>query len=400
MPELVGLALPGGPAFLDELRRVWDRGDVAAPLPVDAPTAHLERLVEVVRPARIVTPDGERRLPGSETPEDHAGGLRPGDALVVATSGTTGRPRAAIHTHAGVEAAAFATATALGVAPDVRWLACLPLHHVGGLSVVTRALLTGAGLEVVPRAEPAVLADAARRGCTHVSLVPTLLRRIDPTPWRTILLGGSAPPVDRPRNTVTTYGCTETFGGVVYDGLALNGVSVRTATPPGTHWSVPAPIELRTPSLARALRDGTVLGGDDGWFRTDDLGVLDPDTGRLTVTGRADDVVVTGGENVWPEPVERILATVPGVDEVAVVGREDREWGQRVVAVVVPSPGVEPPALEDLRAAVRSELPAACAPRELELRDSLPRTALGKIERYRLRAPADGPTPPPGSPRT
>ncbi len=400
MPELVGLALPAGPGFVDALLRVWDDGDVAAPLPVDVPEPHLRTLLEVVGPDRLVTPDGTTVLPArDEHRRDHEGRVRDGDAVVVATSGTTGRPRAVVHTHQGVEWAAYATATALGVAPDVRWLACLPLHHVGGLSVLTRALSSGAGLEVVARADPETLATAVRNGCTHVSLVPTLLGRIDPSPWRRILLGGSAPPLDRPDNTVATYGCTETFGGVVYDGLALNGVSVRTATPPGTHWSVPAPIELRTPSLGRADRDGAPLAGADGWYRTGDIGVVDPDTGRLDVTGRADDVVVTGGENVWPQPVERVLAGVPGVAEVAVVGRDDPEWGQRVVAVVVPTPG-RIPTLEDLRAAVRAELPAACAPRELDLRDSLPRTALGKIERYRLRAPSDRPTAPPGAPST
>jgi O-succinylbenzoic acid--CoA ligase len=137
----------------------------------------------------------------------------------------------------------------------------------------------------------------------------------------------------------------------------------------------------------RCYRDGSLPVGGDGWFRTGDLGTVDPDTGRLQVAGRADDVVVTGGENVWPDPVEDAIGALPGVAEVAVVGRDDPEWGQRVVAVVVPTDAGRPPSLESLRSAVRAVLPAACAPRELELRDSLPRTSLGKIERYRLRTP-------------
>ena len=378
MPELVAVALPGGEAFLRAVLDVWDAGDAVLPLAVDDPAPHRRAILAAARPDRLVDPTGTHRL-------DDGLPVADGDAVVVCTSGTTGSPKAAVHTHRGLEAAAFASATALGVSADVRWLACLPLHHVGGFSVLTRALHTGAGLEIAPRPDPAVVDTAPDRGCTHVSLVPTVLGRIDAGRWRCILLGGSAPPADRPANTVATYGCTETYGGVVYDGLALNGVSVRTVGPPGSHWSVPAPVELRTPSLMRCYRDGSLPVDEAGWFRTGDLGTVDPDTGRLRVAGRADDVVVTGGENVWPDPVEATLGAVAGVAEVAVVGRDDPEWGQRVVAVVVPEDPGHPPTLDSLRDAVREVLPAACAPRQLELRDSLPRTPLGKIERYRLR---------------
>jgi len=386
VPELVGLALPAGPGFVDALLRVWDDGDVAAPLPVDVPEPHLRTLLEVVGPDRLVTPDGTTVLPArDEHRRDHEGRVRDGDAVVVATSGTTGRPRAVVHTHQGVEWAAYATATALGVAPDVRWLACLPLHHVGGLSVLTRALSSGAGLEVVARADPETLATAVRNGCTHVSLVPTLLGRIDPSPWRRILLGGSAPPPDRPDNTVATYGCTETFGGVVYDGLALNGVSVRIAAPVGAPADEPGPIEVRSPTLLRCYRDGTdPVAANRGWFRTGDLGTLDPGTGRLRVVGRADDLIVTGGEKVWPSAVEDALADHPRLGAVAVAGRPDPEWGTRVVAWVVPTDPASPPTLEDVRAWVKERLPVAAAPRELVLVDSLPRTPLGKIARGRL----------------
>ncbi len=379
MPELVAVGLPGGAAFLRTVLDVWESGDAVLPLSPDDPEPHRRAVLAAARPDRLVDEHGTHRLADGLPVED-------GDAVVVCTSGTTGTPKAVVHTHHGLEAAAYASATALGVAADVRWLACLPLHHVGGFSVLTRALHTGAGLEVVPRPDPAVVDAAALRGCTHVSLVPTVLGRVDATRWRCILLGGSAAPADRPPNTVATYGCTETYGGVVYDGLALNGVSVRAVGAPGSHWSEPSPIELRTPSLMRCYRDGSLPVGGDGWFRTGDLGTVDPDTGRLQVSGRADDVVVTGGENVWPDPVEAAIGAVPGVAEVAVIGRDDPEWGQRVVAVVVPTDAGRPPTLESLRNAVRAVLPAACAPRELELRDSLPRTSLGKIERYRLRA--------------
>lgn len=384
MPDLVALLLPGGPAFVEALERVWDAGDTVLPLDPRAPAMHTASLLRALGAGAVVEADGGRRA------LDHGRPTEPGDALVVATSGTTGAPKGAVLTHDAVEYAAYATSTALGVGPDVRWLACLPLSHVGGFSVITRALVTGAGLEVHDRADAATIDDAAARGATHVSLVPTLLGRIHPDRWRVILLGGSAVPPDRPTNTVATYGMTETFGGVVYDGLPLNGVAVRIAEDPTRADDEPGPIELSSPTLLRCYRDGTVPVDARGWFRTGDLGTFDAPTGRLSVAGRADDLIISGGEKVWPGPVERIVAEDPAVAEVAVVGREDPEWGQRVVAVVVPADAASPPSLDGLRARVRERLPVAAAPRELVLVDSLPRTALGKIAVHRLAGSAGG----------
>lgn len=377
MHDLVAIDLPGGPAFVDAVRRCWDRGDAVLPLPRRGPVAWRDGLRRALRPTRLLDAHGETALTDGRPVE-------PGDAVVVATSGTSGAPRGAVHTHAGIEHAAFATATALGVADDVRWLACLPLDHVGGLSVVTRALATGAGLEVHDGVDPARVDAAAAAGCTHVSLVPAVLGRVDAARWRVVLLGGSAVPADRPANTVATYGMTETFGGVVYDGLPLNGTAVRIAED-GRSDDGTGPIELATRSLLRCYRDGTDPVSPDGWYRTGDIGWIEPGSGRLHVDGRADDVVVTGGEKVWPGPVEDVLATHPAVAEVAVVGRPDPEWGHRVVAVVVPTRGAEP-TLDALRALVRDHLPMACAPRELVLVDSLPRTGIGKIRRSALAA--------------
>jgi o-succinylbenzoate---CoA ligase len=387
--ELVALALPGGPAYVDALRRVWDGGDAVLPLDPRAPAAHTGQVLAALRPGAVVEADGERRSLDGGLP------VETDDAVVIATSGTTGTPKGAVHTHRGIEDAAFMTATALGIGPDVRWLACLPLSHVGGFSVLTRALLTEAGLEVHDTADPDAIGRAARAGATHVSLVPTLLRRIDPTPWRVILLGGSAIPADRPANTVATYGMTETFGGVVYDGLALNGVAVRIAgdaAGPGATESGgdgAGPIEISSPSLLRCYRDGTDPTVR-GWFRTGDLGSIDPSTGRLAVHGRADDLIITGGEKVWPEPVEDVLRTDPAVADAAVVGLADPEWGHRVVALVVPADPSRPPTLESLRRLVKEHLPVAAAPKAVELVDSLPRTAIGKLARRRILRHHDG----------
>ena len=191
------------------------------------------------------------------------------------------------------------------------------------------------------------------------------------------MLGGSRPPGDLPPNVVTTYGLTETGSGVVYDGVPLDGVEVRIDD---------GQIMLRSPMLLRCYRDGTVPLDADGWLATGDAGELDAD-GRLVVHGRRDDLIITGGENVWPEPVEAVLRTVAGVADVAVAGTPDEEWGEVVTAYVVPSNPADPVELEVLRSAVKEVLPAYAAPRRLVPVDRLPRTAIGKLRRATLRHP-------------
>jgi len=370
--RLVVLEARGTPAFLDGLRAAWDAGDAVFPLDPRLPAAARERALAAARPDAPV--------------ED-------GDALVVATSGTTGDPKCVVLTHDAVRASALAASARLGVDPARdRWLACLPLAHVGGLSVVTRALATGTPLAVHDGfSAPAVEAAATDPDSpvTLVSLVATALRRVDPGLFRRVVLGGSAMPPDLPPNAVATYGMTETGSGVVYDGVPLDGVEVRTVDGAGGPVTAPGgegAIELRGPMLLRAYRDGTDPRRPDGWLPTGDAGAWDPAAGRLRVFGRTGDLVITGGENVWPVAVERVLGAHPAVAEVAVVGRPDPEWGQRVVAVVVPSDPTSPPSLDALRDAVKAELPAYAAPRELILAEALPRTALGKVARAALTA--------------
>jgi O-succinylbenzoic acid--CoA ligase len=271
-----------------------------------------------------------------------------------------------------VAASAAATSARLEVDPaaDV-WLACLPLAHVGGLSVVTRALLTSTRLVVHDRFDAQAVITAA---ATLVALVPATLARVDASRFRRIVLGGSAPPTDRPSHVVATYGMTETGSGVVYDRVPLDGVQVAARD---------GEIHVRGPMLLRAYRDGTDPKDPDGWLPTGDGGTVDAD-GRLTVFGRLGDLIITGGENVWPVAVEAVLARQPGVAEVAVVGRPDPEWGQRVVAFVVPADPAAPPTLDALRAAVRDELAPWAAPKELDIVAALPRTAIGKVRRADL----------------
>jgi o-succinylbenzoate---CoA ligase len=362
--RLVTLDLPGGPAFVTALRRVWDRGDAAFPVDQRLPPTAKAALIAAMAPAAAIDSSGaETRLEGGLPTEV-------GDALVVATSGAAGVPKGVVLTHDAVAASAAATNTRLGVTPADHWLACLPLSHVGGLSVVTRAIAAGTGLTVLPGFDATAV---GRAGATLVSLVPTLLPRVEPARFRSIVLGGSSPPSDLPPNVVTTYGMTETGSGVVYDGRPLDGVQVRI-DPEGE-------IHVRGPMLLRAYRDGTDPRRD-GWFATGDLGRWGAD-GRLVVDGRRGDLIISGGENVWPEPVEAVLRRHPKVDDVAVGGTTDPDWGQVVTAYVVAAGA--PPTLDELRNAVKEELAPHCAPRRLVLVAAIPRTALGKVRRAELR---------------
>ena len=369
MPELVALPVPSA-RFIQDLRRVWDDGDAVFPLDLRLAAPAREAVLRAMAPGWLWDEHGERhRLEDPRRVEE-------GDALVVATSGTTGRPRGVVLTHDAVHASAIATSDRIGVDRRTdRWLACLPLSHVGGLSVVTRAIVTDTPVEIVPSFDVEVVSQLARQECTLVSLVAAALRRIDPSLFRVIVLGGAAPPEFLPPNVVTTYGMTETGSGVVYDGVPLAGVEVAVDEDDGS-------IMLRGPMLLRCYRDGTDPKHSGGWLTTGDVGELDAD-GRIVVHGRRGDLIITGGENVWPDPVEQVLRTVSGVADVAIAGRDDDEWGQRVVAfVVATSDG--PPTLEGLRAAVKDALAAHAAPRELVLVEEIPRTALGKVRRGAL----------------
>jgi O-succinylbenzoic acid--CoA ligase len=387
VPDLVALDLPGGKGFVDALLAIWDTGDAAAPLDPRLPPAARAAMLDALRPTRIVGSDGEQHALREGL------GVEEGDALVVTTSGTSGQPKGVVLTHAAVAASARATSARLGVDPGRHaWLACLPLAHIGGLSVVTRSIVTGTSLEVMPGFEAEAVEAAGRSGrITHVALVATALRRLDPSVFTCVLLGGSKAPDDLPPNVVTTYGMTETGSGVVYDGDPIDGVEIvlRPIEGRGEAESLgeaEGEILIRAPMLFRCYRDGLdgrVRGpdGTTGWFATGDAGRLGAD-GKLAVSGRIGDVITTGAEKVWPDLVERVLSAHPDVAEVAVWKRADPEWGERVVAWVVPTD--DAPSLDELRQIVAEAIAPWAAPKELVLVDDLPRTAAGKVRRREL----------------
>ncbi|MGY1621708.1 o-succinylbenzoate--CoA ligase [Geodermatophilus sp. SYSU D00965] len=316
--------------------------------------------------------------------------LEPGADLVVVTSGSTGGGRGVLLPATAVRASGEATLASLG-GPGA-WLLALPVSAIAGLQVLARSILAGTRPTVPARGER--LADALARmpgGRRYTALVPTQLRRyLDAEPdalraFDAVLVGGAATDpalLGRARQAgvavTTTYGMTETAGGCVYDGDPLAGVGVRVGE---------GGVELSGPVLALGYRldpEGTAAAFADGWFRTRDAGTLGAD-GRLTVHGRLDDVVVTGGVNVAPQAVEGVLREHPDVADAVVFGRPDPEWGQRVVAVVVPAHGAEPD-LATLRPWVAERLGGPAAPRELHRIAAVPTLHTGKPDRRGLAA--------------
>ena len=362
MPKLTALNLPGSPDFVHALQSVWERGDAVFPLDRRLPAAAQRSMLQGFGVATVISEDGETALSDGEP-------IEPGDALVIATSGSSGPPKAAMLTHAAVEASAQATSERLQVTDNDHWLACLPLAHVGGLSVITRSLITGTTLTVIDGFDADVVSASE---ATLVSLVATALQRIDPSLFRAIVLGGARPPVDRPPHCIATYGLTETGSGVVYNGKPLNSVEIEIRD---------GEVHVRGPMLLRCYRDGTSPLTSDGWLPTGDLGFL-RDDGSLHVEGRRGDVINTGGEKVWPDDVERQLIQHPDIHDVAVTGLPDNEWGQIVAAFVVSArPNLS---LDEIRAHCRAQLPGYALPKQLELVEAIPRTALGKVRRSEL----------------
>jgi O-succinylbenzoic acid--CoA ligase len=377
--------------FIGALAAALD-GTGPALLPLDAslPAARLAELIGAFRPSAVVDPDGGQRKPepgpGPAGPAD--GGVPPEVAVVIATSGSTGPAKGTQLSAAALLASARASLRRIGAVPGQRWLCCLPVSHVAGLQVLVRSLLAGA--------EPAVLtgrltaAAVATSGCAYASLVPAQLRRLTDDGaglggLEAILLGGSTVPpglLDAARaaggRVLTTYGMSETCGGCVYDGEPLDGVQVAVGEDGRIRISGPVLFSgyRRRPDLTAAATDGR-------WFVTSDLGSVGPD-GRLTVRGRADGMIISGGENVAADEVAAVLAGCPGVREAAVVGCPDPEWGELVTAVVVAQDPARPPELAALREAVRAVLPAAAAPRALVLVAALPLLASGKPDRLAM----------------
>ncbi|SEN05636.1 2-succinylbenzoyl-CoA synthetase [Stigmatella aurantiaca] len=400
-------------------------GALLAPLNARLTAKELAPLVQEVAPSLTLAQDAlAERLPGAECLESWAGALPeasteclPREAstprVVLFTSGTTGRPKGAVLTEGNFRSSARCSAANLGAFPAPRWLGTLPLFHVGGLSMLSRCAYDGGCLVLQDRFDADAVNHALdHEGVTHASFVATTLERIldaradrpVPASFQLALIGGGpvpAPLLARARAArllaLQTYGLTEACSQVTTErpaeadgqtaGAALPGLEVRIAGPEGQTLGPgqEGDIEVRGPTvmagyLNRPEATHEALGG--GWLRTRDVGVLDG-RGRLKVLSRRTDLIVRGGENLYPVELEAVIASHPAVQEVAVVGIPDARWGEVPVAFVVPRGGQPFPL--DLDDWCRRSLAGFKVPSRFLPLEALPRNAMGKVERTVLR---------------
>lgn len=349
----------------------------------------------------------------------------PADSVlaVIYTSGTTGTPKGAMLTVANFWWNAIGSALNLGLNENDRWLVCLPVFHVGGLSVLMRSAIYGITAVVQPGFDASAVNRAIDNdGVSIISVVSVMLQRMldahgaahYPSTLRCVLLGGGPTPkvlLDRCAlqgvPVVQTYGLTESCSQAVTlapeDALARLG-SVGKALYPNEVRVVAsdghdAPADeageilLRGPLVMAGYLnqpEATSRAIVDGWLHTGDIGRIDAE-GYLYVLDRRDDLIVTGGENVYPAEVEAVLQSHPSIDEIAVIGTGDAEWGQRVVAIARLADGADAQSVdaEALQLFCRERLAGYKVPREFRfVSEPLPRTASGKLRRAALRGDA------------
>ena len=386
--DRVGTTLGPGLAFAILFHAAPRLGAALVPLNARLPGRELEGMMRAAETRLTVV----EPLTGEEADVQLRPGPEPGSVhSVLFSSGTTSKPKAVELTAANHAASALASTANLGTREDDRWLCVLPLFHVGGLSILVRSVMnaTTAVLHDGFRAQR-VRRDLEAGEVTLVSLVSTMLHRLRAAGLgrapglRAVLLGGGPIPselLDWARAiglpVAPTYGMTETASQIVTASPAdalrgaraarpLEGVQLRVARD--------GEILVRGPMVAR----GSLA--PDGWLHTGDLGSLDAE-GRLLVEGRRADLIVTGGENVMAGEVEEALRGHPGVADVGVAGVEDAEWGERVVAFVVPRGEV---GQDELISHCRGRLAGHKVPKEVRFVDELPRNPAGKLVRRAL----------------
>jgi O-succinylbenzoic acid--CoA ligase len=390
-PLMLQLALPRLGAALLPLGEGRDRDALMGIAGAEWIWEGSGREVGRLRPARVIPRDPDRGV-GWPSPL----------ALVVATSGTSGAPRAAMLTASNLIHSARSVNAALGFGLGDRWLCCLSLSHIGGLAILYRCALAGGSLVRRARfAAAAVLDDLGRHRITHVSLVPAMLAALvqqgaPPASLRVALIGGQGLSPALAERAIAagwpvylSYGMTETASAIAVStrlreapdqgavGPPLEGVAMHCA---GCDRG-PGPLRLRGPQVMAGYANPERRPGDglsDGWLTTADLACRDRD-GRLHVQGRVDQVLVSGGLKVHPARIERQLSRAPGVEEAVVVGVDDPVWGMRILVCYT---GDAYPA--DLEAWCRRHLSGAERPRGFVQLGELPRLESGKPDRRRL----------------
>lgn len=395
----VAIVMAGSPAFTELLHACWRLG--AVPMPVDPRLGARERAVQAKGAALVLErpPEGDIGAAGLALRSSHAGSEV---AAVIHTSGSSGAAKPVELTFANFHWSAAGAALSLGLDPGERWLCPLPVCHVGGLSILVRAAISRTTAVVHERFEAdRVAACLAGDGITLVSLVATTLARtldagLDrPESLRCAVIGGGPVPpelLERAKAArvplAQTYGLTEACSMVTISAVGDPSTAGRAIAPAAVEISGEGEILVGGAIVAPGARDAA------GTLRTGDLGSLDGE-GRLRVTGRRSETIVTGGENVSPAEVEAALESHPAVAEAAVLGRVDPDWGEAVVAIVVLADGAAA-SENDLRRYVRLRLTGFKVPKRVEFAASLPRTAAGKLRRGSLPRSAAEPVYPDG----
>jgi O-succinylbenzoic acid--CoA ligase len=436
----VGLALDTAPTFADVYFGAERLGAAVVPLNLDVPAETLREQAERaeidclvcgsdaaelatdVAPAGVpvgsVDPPGRADIATLESRGDPVTApverSLDTDRVVLFTSGTTGDPRGVRLTRGNLVASAVGSAYRLGVDPDDRWLVCLPMYHMGGLAPLVRSTLYGT-TTVIQRSFDAesTARVLAEYDVTGVSLVPTMLVRLLDTGWhppnslRFVLLGGAPASdelleraLDRGVPVYPTYGATETASQVATAtpaeirehpgtvGRPLRGTDVSLLDTDGdpVEHDERGEIAVSGPTVTPGYldTDGRAAAFGDAGFHTGDVGYRD-EAGRLWVVGRLDDRIVTGGENVHPADVADALADLSSVADAAVVGLPDEEWGERVVALVVPADRDDSPTGAEVRAGLRDRIADYALPKRVAFAEELPRTASGTVDRSAVR---------------
>ncbi|HEY4003082.1 MAG TPA: long-chain fatty acid--CoA ligase [Candidatus Xenobia bacterium] len=407
--DRVGIMMPNSPRYVEWLFGIWRAGAVACPINPALTTDEAGYIIEHARPALVI----DAATPPGEAGERALGAHPAPDALasLIYTSGTTGRPKGVMLTHANYLWDAETTVRTIGLTAADRFLCILPLFHVNAQVVtVVCPLLAGAQTVLLPRFAPdTFLADVARYRVTYFSAVPTvyaiLLTRdrqsLDLSTLRFGICGAAPMPVEVFERFEARFGIRilEGYGlseatcvssvnpvdgarKVGSIGLPLPGQDMRIDAPPGQVGE----ILVRGPNVMRGYFEdeaATAAVLKDGWLHTGDLGAQDED-GYFTIVGRSKDMIIRGGENIYPKEIEEVLHRHPDVAEAAVIGMPDAVWGETVLAVVVPRAGVP-------EASIHAWCEQHLAPFKRPARivfvaaADLPRTPTGKLQKHLLR---------------
>jgi o-succinylbenzoate---CoA ligase len=383
--DIVPVTGPTSVEWVIELHALGWLGAVAAPMSSKSTRRETLQGLEALELGAAVARELAAREAGAHVPVPRERFWALDDArVVVQTSGTTGAANTVALTTAQLAFSAFGSATRLGVLPTDRWLCALPLHHVGGLMILIRAAFQGTCVELHDGFDAGVVVARLMSGdVTHVSLVPTMLERLldagpghYPSNLRAVLVGGAGTRrvlVDRARASnlpvALTWGMTES-------------ASQACTSWPGSDRMAPLPFVRIEADPAGVLHlTGPLVRGR---HRSADRGAVD--SGAVRVDGRADDIIISGGENISPSEVEAVLREHPAVADAAVVGVPDAQWGMRPVAALVARGSIARPQLDEVRAFCRASLSGFKLPDRVVWCDALPRGELGKLSRAAVRS--------------